>query len=360
MNNFARTFTSLFASLARPRCQPPQERVTSKRAETPLVASLTMALLVTVLPAKQADAQGRTSAALPDGHVSFIVPVAAGGGTDLTFRALAEAAKPHLGRTVVVLNVPGAGNAVGLIQAANKPANGLNLSSYTSEIFTLPVFQPVKFSAKDFRPVILVNEDPACLVVPANSKLDSLDAFIAEAKARPGKVSVGNSGFGNIWHLSAAAFEKKANIELLHVPYNGASPALQAVLGGHIDAFVASPPEVATYVQAGKLKIVAVMADKRSATFPDVPTLKEKGIDLAIGTWRGIGVPAGTPDEIVKTLHDAFAKGVREKSFVDFMNSRGLAIHYMSTKEFTDFVEHERPMYEALAARVNKTKPQQP
>ncbi|RWA53428.1 hypothetical protein AU476_13995 [Cupriavidus sp. UYMSc13B] len=116
--------------------------------------------------------------------------------------------------------MPGAGNAVGLIQAASKPANGLNLSSYTSEIFTLPIFQPVKFSAKDFRPVILVNEDPACLVVPANTKLDSLDAFIAEAKARPGKVTVGNSGFGNIWHLSAAAFEKKANIELLHVPYN--------------------------------------------------------------------------------------------------------------------------------------------
>jgi tripartite-type tricarboxylate transporter receptor subunit TctC len=359
MNNFPQTLASLFTSLARRRGQPPQRKATSRRIESPLVDSLIMALLLAMSPASDASAEGKTSAVLPDGHVNFIVPVAAGGGTDLTFRALAEATKPHLGRTIVVLNVPGAGNAVGLIQAASKPANGLNLSSYTSEIFTLPIFQPVKFSANDFRPVILVNEDPACLVVPANSKLDSLDAFITEAKARRGKVTVGNSGFGNIWHLSAAAFEKKANIELLHVPYNGSSPALQAVLGGHIDAFVASPPEVATYVQAGKLKIIAVMADKRSAAFPDVPTLKEKGIDLAIGTWRGIGVPAGTPDEIVKTLHDAFAKGVREKSFVDFMNSRGLTIHYMSTKEFNDFVTHERSIYEALAAGVNKTKPQQ-
>jgi tripartite-type tricarboxylate transporter receptor subunit TctC len=149
----------------------------------------------------------------------------------------------------VVLNVPGAGGAIGLSQAALKPANGLNLNSYTSEIFTLPIFAPANYSAKDFRPIILVNEDPACLVVPADSKLDTLEKFIAEAKANPGRVSVGNSGFGNIWHLSAAAFAKKAGVDLLQIPYTGASPTMQAALGGHVQAFVASPPEVAPHVQ---------------------------------------------------------------------------------------------------------------
>jgi tripartite-type tricarboxylate transporter receptor subunit TctC len=320
------------------------------------LAVLAAGMLVALAPSREAHAQAKP--ALPEGNLTFIIPVAPAGGTDLTFRALMEASRKHLDRTVVVLNLPGAGGAVGLAQAAIKPANGLNINSYTSEIFTLPVFQPLTFSGKDFRPIILVNEDPACLVVPADSKLNTLEAFIAEAKARPGMISVGNSGFGNIWHISASAFAKKAGIELLQIPYNGAALTVQAVLGGHIDAFVASPPEVATQVEAGKMKILAVMGDKRNAKFPDVPTLKEKGIDLSIGTWRAIGAPAGTPDEAVKVLHDAFAKGMQEKSFTDFMNGRGLTIRYMNTKDLTEFVARERPMYEALAAEIKKTQKQ--
>jgi tripartite-type tricarboxylate transporter receptor subunit TctC len=255
------------------------------------------------------------------------------------------------------MNLPGAGGAVGLAQAAAKPANGLNVNSYTSEIFTLPVFQPLTFSGKDFRPFILVNEDPAALVVQADSKLNTLEAFIAAAKAEPGKISVGNSGYGNIWHLSAAAFEQKAGIDLNQIPYGGAAPTMTSVMGGHIDAMVASPPEVAPQVEAGKLKILAVMSDKRHPKFPDAPTLKEKGIDLSIGTWRAIGAPAGTPDEAVEMLHDAFAKGMKEPSFIDFMASRGLTIRYMDTKEIAAFAAHERPVYEALAAEVKKTAP---
>lgn len=293
--------------------------------------------------------------ALPEGNINFIIPVPPAGGTDLTFRALMEASRKHLDRTVVVLNLPGAGGAVGLAQAALKPANGLNLNSYTSEIFTLPIFQPLTFSGKDFRPIIMVNEDPACLVVPADAKLGTLEAFIAAAKANPGRISVGNSGFGNIWHLSAAAFAKKAGIDLLQVPYNGSAPTVQALLGGHIEAFVASPPEVLPQVQAGKMKVLAVMADKRSAILPEVPTLKEKGIDLSIGTWRAIGGPAGIPDEAVRVLHDGFAKGMQEKAFVDFMNGRGLSIRYMNTHDLVDFVARERPFYEALATEIKKT-----
>lgn len=297
-------------------------------------------------------------AALPEGPINLIVPFAPGGGTDLVFRGLAEAARPHLNRNVLVINLPGAGGAVGLTQAANKPANGLNVNVYTSEVFTLPVFNPLQFSAKDFKPILMVNEDPACLVVPADSKMNTLEAFIAEAKSRPGRVSVGNSGYGNIWHLSASAFAKKANIDLLQVPFTGAAPTLQAVMGGHIDSFVASPPEVAPQVTAGKLKILAIMADKRNPNFPDVPTLREKGIDLSMGTWRALSAPAGTPDNVVRTLQDVFAAAAREKSFVDFMNGRGLTIRYMPTAELNAFIAAQRPAFEALAADVKKT-PQQ-
>lgn len=316
-----------------------------------LLTSMALGLATSALPGL-ASAQ---KPALPEGNINFIIPVPPAGGTDLTFRALMEASRKHLDRTVVVLNLPGAGGAVGLAQAALKQGNGLNLNSYTSEIFTLPVFQPLTFSGKDFRPIIMVNEDPACLVVAADSKLGTLDAFIAVARANPGKISVGNSGFGNIWHLSAAAFASKAGIDLLQIPYNGAAPTVQALLGNHIEAFVASPPEVLPQVQAGKMKVLAVMSDKRSAILPDVPTVKEKGIDLSIGTWRAIGGPASMPEEAVKVLHDAFAKGMQEKAFIDFMSSRGLTIRYMNTRDLTEFVARERPQYEALAAEIKKT-----
>jgi tripartite-type tricarboxylate transporter receptor subunit TctC len=321
-----------------------------------VLAGAAVALLAGLPGVRLAQAQQPKPSGLPEGVITFIIPVAPAGGTDLTFRALAEATRKHLDRTIVVMNLPGAGGGIGLAQAARKPTNGLYVNSYTSEIFTLPVFQPLTFSGKDFRPFILVNEDPACLVVAADSKLNTIEAFIAEAKARPGALSVGNSGFGNIWHLSASAFAKKAGLQLLQVPYSGSAPTVQAVLGGHIEAFVASPPEVSAQVEAGKLKILAVMGDKRTAMFPDVPTLKEKGIDLSIGTWRAIGVPAGTPDEAVRVLHDAFAKGMQEKSFLDFMSSRGLTIHYMNTKDITEFAAHERPQFEALATEIKNIK----
>jgi tripartite-type tricarboxylate transporter receptor subunit TctC len=324
---------------------------TSRRAA---LASLALAALATFAPAQQAFAQGGKSP-LPEGNINFIIPVPPGGGTDMTFRALMEASRPYLDRTVVVLNLPGAGGAVGLGQAARKPANGLNLNSYTSEIFTLPIFMPVPLSGKDFRPILMVNEDPACIVVAADSKYQTLESLIAAAKAHPGAISMGNSGFGNIWHLSAAAFAKKAGIDLLQVPYNGAAPTVQALLGGTIQSFVASPPEVIEQVKGGKMKVLAVMSDKRSAILPNVPTLKEKGIDLAIGTWRAIGAPAGTPDEAVKFLQDGFAKGIKEKSFVDFMNARGLTIRYLDTRDTVDFVTKEKPFYEALATEIKAT-----
>lgn len=316
------------------------------------IAAVGAALAGSVLPALADTTKGP----LPDGPINFIIPVPPAGGTDLTFRALMEASRKHLGeRPIVVLNLPGGGSAVGLAQAALKKPDGLNLNSFTSEIFTLPIFQTLTFSGKNFRPIIMVNEDPACIVVPADSKFTTLESFIAAAKAEPGKISMGNSGFGNIWHLSAAAFAKKAGIDLLQVPYNGAAPTVQALLGGHIQAFVASPPEVLPQVQAGKMKVIAVMSDKRSTSLPDVPTLKEKGIDLSIGTWRAIGGPAGMSDEAVRYLHDGFAKGMQEKSFIDFMQGRGLTIRYMNTQDVMEFVARERPQFEALATEIKAT-----
>lgn len=292
---------------------------------------------------------------LPSGDVSILIPVAAGGGTDLTWRTVAESTKDILGRNIVVVNKPGAGGSVGLAEASRLKADGLHLSSYTSEIYTLPIFQQTAFTPEDFKPVILVNFDPAALVVPADSPYKTIEEFIAAAKENPGGISVGNSGFGNIWHLSAAAFAEKAGIELKQVPFEGAAPTVQAALGGHINAFVASPPEVASQVEAGQLRILAVMSDERLEKFPDVPTLKDINIDFSVGTWRGLGVPKDTPDEAVKIIHDAIAEGIQSESFKSFMQERGMGIKYMNTEDFTKFAAEQRPQSEELAKKIKET-----
>lgn len=292
---------------------------------------------------------------LPSGDVNDIIPVAAGGGTDLTHRALAEATQEFLNKNINIINVPGAGGSVGFAQAASKKPDGLSINSYTSEIFTLPIFQETGYKPENFKPFILISEDPAALIVSADSPYETIDDFIKEAEKNPNKIKIGNSGFGNIWHLSASAFAKEAGIEVKQVPFDGAAPTLQAALGGHIDGFVASPPEVASQVKAGELKILAVMSDERIDSFSDVPTLKESGIDLSIGTWRGLGVPSETPDEAIEILHDAFAKGIESESFQNFMKERGMNIRYMNTEEFTKFVDEQRPFFEELASEIKET-----
>lgn len=193
-------------------------------------------------------------------------------------------------------------------------------------------------------------------MVPTSSPYKTLEEFIEAAKNNPGKLSIGNSGFGNIWHISTSALAVKTGIDVKQIPHDGGAPTVQAALGGHIDAFVASPPEVAQQVEAGELRILAVMADERVKQFPDVPTLKEKNIDLSIGTWRGFAVPKGTPKEAIQALHDAFAKGVETDSFKQFMESKGFGIKYMNTEQFQKFIEEQKPQFEELAKTIQESK----
>ncbi|MFS0774949.1 tripartite tricarboxylate transporter substrate binding protein [Neobacillus sp. 3P2-tot-E-2] len=301
---------------------------------------------------KSDSSKTEEAATLPNGDVNFLIPVAAGGGTDLTWRTLSQEVEKILDKNVVVVNKPGAGGSIGFGEAANYEPNGLNVHSYTSEIFTLPILQETSFSPDDFKPVLLANFDPASIVVPADSPFKTIEEFVAAAKKNPGKISLGNSGFGNIWHLSAFAFEESAGVSFNHVPFEGSAPTVNAAMGGHIQAFISSPPEVSSQVTAGKLRILAVMSDERLDKFPDVPTLKEKDIDVSIGTWRGFGVPKDTPDEAVKILQDAYAEAMKTDTFINFMNERGQGIQYMNTENFTKFVEEQRPIFEELAKKV--------
>jgi tripartite-type tricarboxylate transporter receptor subunit TctC len=295
------------------------------------------------------------ASSLPAGQIEHIIPVAAGGGTDLTHRGLTDVVQSQLDRDAIVTNVEGAGGSVGFTQAASSPADGLHLSSYTSEIFTLPILQDdVGFKPDDFQPLVLISEEPAALVVGSDAPYDTIDEFLTAAKKHPGAISVGNSGTGNIWHLSASQLEATADVEFKHVSYNGASETVQATLGGHIDSFIASVPEVASQVEAGKLKVLGVMGEEPVEPLTDVPTFKDSGVDIVMGTWRGLGLPSDVDEETVDELEDIYTEAIGSEEFKTFMSDNDMNINFMGVEEFQDFVDQERPRYEKLAKEVAK------
>ena len=156
-------------------------------------------------------------------------------------------------------------------------------------------------------------------MVPADAPYDTIGEFIEYAKKNPGMVRITNGGTGATGHLSAMVLEKGSGAEFNHVPFDGSAPAVTAILGGHAEAASVQPPEVLAQVKAGKLKVLAIMANDRLDSLPDVPTFKEEGYDFGeIGVWRGVVVPKDTPDDEVGILAEAFSKAAEEEEFESF------------------------------------------
>ncbi|MGY5344698.1 tripartite tricarboxylate transporter substrate-binding protein [Paenibacillus glucanolyticus] len=282
----------------------------------------------------------------PSKPVELIVPYAAGGGTDTVARSFADMAKNDLGQSIAVVNMEGGGGAVGMQNGAKAKADGYKVSMVTVELLTLPHSGLAQFSQTDFKPIALLNEDSGAITVKADAPWNTLEEFIAATKEK--KLKVGNSGTGAIWHLAAAAFEKETGAQFNHIPFEGAAPAVTALLGGHVDAVSVSPAEVVTQVQAGELKVLGVMAEERVESLPDVPTLKESGIDLSIGTWRGLAVPKDTPDDVVKILEESFGKTAQSDEFKEQIKKMNLGYRYENGEGFTKLLEEQDQLFANL------------
>lgn len=289
----------------------------------------------------------------PKKAITLISPTSAGGGTDAAARALAADVEKYLGQPVGVVNKPGGSGSVGMTEGANANPDGYTVTMVIAELTMLEHMGVSSLNQDQMKAVAMINLDPAALTVPADAPYDTLDGFIAYAKAHPGELKVGNAGSGSIWHVAAESLAKNAGIELNHVPFEGAAPAVTALVGGHIDAVTVSPAEVKTHLDAGNLKTLAVMSDKRSEIIPDVPTFTEAGLESeTVATWRGITVPKDTPDEIVAVLEDAFLKAAKEENFQKFMSSNGLGIELKSSKEFTSFMNENYDYYKEMFAEL--------
>jgi tripartite-type tricarboxylate transporter receptor subunit TctC len=296
-------------------------------------------------------AGGKAEEKFPSKPIKLIVPWSAGGGTDVVARALARTGEKNLGVAVVVENRPGGSGAVGLGETLQADPDGYTLAILPVELGFLDKTGVYPFSFKQFTMIMNLNTDPAALTVKTG-KFKSVEEFVAYGKANPGKLKVGHSGTGLLWHLAAATFAKETGIELVYVPFDGAAPAIAALLGDQIGAVTVSGAEVSAQVRGGDLTMLACMGDMRLGIFPDIPTMKERGINVNINTFRGLGGPAGIAEDRVKILHDGFKKMMEDPEFSNTLNKMGLGIDYRSTADYKklalDTADALAPVIEAL------------
>jgi len=298
------------------------------------------------IPAPAAD--------FPTKEVQIIIPWAAGGATDLVFRALAAVTAKQLGKAVVVVNKPGGGGAIGYTEVMQARPDGHTLVTAVTPLTILPHQASTAFTYQNFEPIINVVEDPAMFQVRADSAWKSLAEFLDYAKKNPGMITVGNSGAGGGVHLIALAFEKAAGVKLNHIPFAGGGPSITALLGGHIHAVSCSPPEGIAHVKAGKLRIIALFSEKRMEAFPAVPVVREQGVNFTMGQWRGLAAPKGTPPDVIKKLHDAFKKGMEDPAFVKNAVDMSVHLSYMGPTEFGKVMAADHERYAKLVQEIKK------
>jgi tripartite-type tricarboxylate transporter receptor subunit TctC len=290
----------------------------------------------------------------PAKEVSIIIPYAPGGATDLVFRALANSSQKYLGKAVVVINRAGGGGAVGFTEAAQAKPDGYTLASVITPVTILPHQVKTAFTYQSFEPIINVVLDPAMLQVRADAPWKTLQEFLAYAGKNPGMITVGNSGAGGGVHLIALAFEKAAGVRFNHIPFAGGGPSVTALLGGHVHAVSVSPPEGIAHVKAGKLRIIALFSGTRMQDFPNVPTVREQGINFTMSQWRGLAAPKGTPPQVIKVLHDAFKRGMEDPGFVKNAADMSVALAYLGPADFGKLMAADHERYAKLVAEIKK------
>jgi len=254
-------------------------------------------------------------AAYPDKPIRWIVPFPPGGAMDGIARTLAEQLARKFGQAVVVENRSGAGGNVGVEVAAKAPADGYTMVITSIGMVTnRHLYAKLSYDPlKDFAPVSQLAVVPNMLVVnPGNVKARSLRDLIAEAKAKPGKMTYASAGNGTSVHLAGELFNSMAGTQIIHVPYRGSGPAVSDLLGGQVDMMFDSIASARPHVQAGKLVALAVTTPKRSAAMPDVPTVAEAGVPgYNLTPWFGVFMPAATPKEVVRTMNTALVEALK-------------------------------------------------
>ncbi len=321
-----------------------------------LAAAMALSLVACSKPAGNSSSssasKGNTVDFPGNKQISLIVPYSAGGASDTTARIYAAELEKALGATIVVSNVTGASGAIGLEQVRNANPDGYTMAYMPVESTMLRSLGFTDLSTDDFKFVGRAMTIPAAVTVRADAPWNTFQEFVDYAKEHPGEIQVGNSGTGSIWHIAAASIEDKCGIEFTHVPFDGAAPAVAALLGGNIQAVTVSPSEVKNNVDSGDFKVLCVLGEGRSSVVPDVQTATEMGIDITIQGWGGFAVPKDTPQEIVDILEAASETAINSDAVKELLAERGFEHAYLNGSDMDAKAAAELAYYGELIPKL--------
>jgi len=322
------------------------------RREKPVMIR-TAALLAAALALASAAARAQT---YPSRQITLIIPFAAGGSNDLVGRAIGKKLTEAWGQPVVVENRAGAGGLIGTSAVAAAPPDGYTLL-LVSPTFTInpAIRKTMPFdTVKDFTPVAFIARGP--LLIRASNKLpvQSARELFALARRKPGQITYASAGLGSINQISTELIALSAGARFMHVPYKGGAPALNDLVGGHVDIFVSSLPQVLELARSGQARALAVTSARRTALLPDVPTLGESGLPgVDLGTWWGIAGPAGIPADIVNALNAEIGKMLTSPELGTFLSNEGAEAETMTPRQFGDMMRLETERWIKVAHEAN-------
>src|ERR1700744_4633490 len=292
-------------------------------------AALLAAALVFAGPAARAQSY-------PSRQITLVIPFAAGGSNDIIALSIVTNPANAWGQPVIAENRAGAGGVIGAETVATALPDGYTLL-LVSTTFTInaAIKKSMPFdTAKDFTPIAFVARSPLLFVASKNLPVKSAKDALALARSKPGEITYASAGIGSINQIAAELIAQSAGVKLLHVPYKGGAPALNDLLGGHVDVYVSSMPQVQQLAQNGQVTPLAVTSDKRAQLLPDVPTLAESGVPgFELSSWWGIVGPAGMPPDVVNKLNVAINKALTSAEKQKFMTSEGAEAKAMTPQE---------------------------
>lgn len=298
-------------------------------------------------------------AQFPDRTITMVVPFPPGGVADTVARPMAEAMSRDLKQSVVIENKAGAGGAIGMAHAAKAKPDGYTVLMALSSYTVLPEADKVlgrtpQYQLADLKPVARITADPTVLAVRADSPWRTYAEFIAAARAAPGKITFGSSGNYGTMHMPMAMLALAQGVQMTHVPYTGAGPAIVGLLGGQVDALSTGPASIVQHVKGGKVRVLAHWGEGRLAALPDVPSLTELGVPVEYAQWSGIFVPAGTPEPAVARLREAAKAAASDERVKQVLGTAGSPILYMDAPEFQRYVDADAAKMAEVVKKVGK------
>jgi tripartite-type tricarboxylate transporter receptor subunit TctC len=299
------------------------------------------------------------NAQFPDRAITMVVPFPPGGLADTVARPVAEAMSREFKQPVVVENKPGAGGGIGMAAVAKAKPDGytilMSLSSYTvlpeaDKLFgRAPMYQ-----LDQLKPVARFTADPTVFAVRTDAPWKTLQDFVNDARANPGKFTYGSSGNYGTMHVPMEMFAGAAGVKMVHVPYTGAGPAIVGLLGGQVDALSTGPATVVQQVKAGKIRVLAHWGDVRLVALPDVPSMKASGTNVEYAQWSGLFAPAGTPDAVLQRLRDAARAAANDPRVKDVLLTAGSPVQYLDAPEFQRYVDADAAKMADVVKRIGK------